>query len=386
MLQFSYFLSPALVRHYGNRKVVATTFSVLHRLAWVPLMLLLYVDWTPPVKHALLVLTLLCANACAVVAQNAWFSWMTDLIPPTIRGSYYGRRNAFLGLTSLITLFLGSQVLSFFREQGLGPAGYTICFSTAVASALFAARMLWRQFEPRTASVPKISLQDVYRLTKAKPLMWDYIRFAALWQFSLGLGAAFFGIHMVKVLKMTPAEMGYQGLVASVTALIGSRIWGKARDRVGDRAIVVTSGLLIGAHVWIWMPSREGFLLPVWIVSVVGGFFWAGFNISSFSWPQKLCGKADRQYTFGFLGLLSGPGFVLGSIMGGALTTYLPEVLFHIGSFEVLHYHLVFSLSSLGRILAILLLAHWSLAYDRNTRTIRKCFTDSFGAMCASPR
>ena len=384
LLQLSYLLSPYLVRRYGQRKKVTLTFSILHRLAWVPLIALLYTDWEPPMKQVLMVLTLLGANACAVVAANAWFSWMTDLIPPAIRGAYYGRRNAYLGLTSLVTLFFGSQLLSYFRSLDLGAAGYTICFSVAVASALFAARMLARQYEPKAEPVSNLSFGDLFRLTKTRPLLWEYIRFTTLWQFSLGVGAAFFGIHMVKVLKMSPAEMGYQALVASVTALIGSRIWGRARDRVGDRAVLVTTGLLIAAHVWIWMPSTKDFMLPVWAVSVVGGFVWSGFNIAAFSWPQELCGTANRQYTFGLLNLLSGPGFVVGSLLGGALTTFLPEVLFRIGTFEVLHYHLVFALSSVGRGAAVLLLAKWSLVYDRRFRSVKKCFADSLQAIRSS--
>jgi MFS family permease len=383
IVQFCFLLSPWLVRKLQARKPVAGFFAFAHRLSWVMLIVLLFVDWTPQVKHTLMIITLLFSNACAVIAHNAWFSWMTDLIPAAIRGSYYGRRNAYMGITSLVSLFLGSQILSAFHQEGQGPIGYTICFLAAILSAVFAVRIILRQFEPSLTHVPKVTLQELHRMFLDRPLLKEYIWFFTLWQFSLGVAAAFFGVHMVKVLKMTPAQMGYFAIFSSITALLGSGFWGRARDRVGDRTVLIASGILIFFHVWIWMPAQEGFLLPIWIVCVLGGFGWAGFNIAAFSWPQKLCGGVDRQYAFGLIGLFSGPGFVLGSLLGGALTTYLPAVLFHIGDFEVLHYHLVFAISTLGRGLAVALIAHWSHERGHGARPMGRCLLDSFRAMRA---
>jgi MFS family permease len=329
----------------------------------------------------LLTLTLLGANACAVIATNAWFSWMTDLIPPTIRGAYYGRRNSYLGFTSLVTLFLGSQILSYCRAEGYGPFGYTICFSVAIVSALFAGFTLRRQHEPEVKPPPRIKFADLYRITKSRPLLMDYIRFFSIWQFSLGVSAAYFGVYMVKGLDMNPAMMGYQALIASFMALLGSRIWGRARDRIGDRAVLVSSGLVICLNVWIWLIPVRGFLLPVWILSVFAGFGWAGFNVATFNWPQELCGEEDRQYTFGVLGMLSGPAFVAGSLLGGALTTYLPEVLFHLGPLQFNSYMFVFVCSTVGRTIALILLCRWTRRHDPELRGFWRCIWDSFGAM-----
>ena len=381
LVTFSYFLSPILVRKLKYRKPVAVFFSVAHRSAWLILIMLLYLDLTPGMKQFLMILTLFGSNICAVIAGNAWYSWMTDLVPAAIRGSYYGRRNFYLGIASLSALFIGSHVLTWFRSLGLGRSGYTICFSVAVASALFAGRILSKQYEPEPKPVSPMSLRKLFQIMKGKPQLCDYIKFASIWQFALGISAAFFGVHMVKVLKMSPAEMGYQTLISSAAVLISSRLWGRARDRVGDRAVIISSGTLIALHVWIWMFAREGFLWPVWTTSIVGGFFWAGFNLSAFNWPQKLCGTANRQYTYGLLGLFSGPCFMIGSLLGGVLTTVLPQTLFKIGSFEVLHFHLVFALSSVGRLISVIYISRKSMTYDRTGRSILQAIKDSFKQM-----
>lgn len=381
-LQFTYFLSPILVRRLKFRKPVVVTFLVAHRLSWIFLILLLFLDMTPGKKQLVMLLTLLFANACAVIAGNAWFSWMTDLVPASIRGSYYGRRNVFLGITSMTTLLLGTQALTYFRASGNGRIGYTICFSVAIVSALFAAWVMSRQHEPvMKKPVPRMTLSQLYSAVQNNLFLQHFLKFFFFWQFSMGLAAAFFGVHMVKVLKMSPAQMGYQTLVASACALIGSRLWGRVMDRVGERAVVLACGGLISLHVWIWIPAQEGFLWPVWITSIAGGFFWAGYNIALFSWLQRICGTEERQYTYGLVGLVTGPAFVIGSLIGGTLTTIMPQTLFSIGTFEFLHFHLIFAISALGRGMAIQWMSTKSMSFTKNKWTVTKAICESFTKM-----
>lgn len=377
LVQFSYFLSPMLVRRLKYRKPVAVFFFTAHRLAWLILIALLYVDCSLKCKQILLVLTLLGANCCAVIAGNAWFSWMTDLVPAAIRGSYYGRRHAYLGITSMTTLFIGTQVLTYFRRVDMARSAYTICFAVAIASALFAARIMNRQYEPKMKPVPKMSLSKLIETVRGNIPLRNFIQFFVVWQLSMGVSAAFFGVQMVRLLKMSPAQMGYQTLVASLAALVGSRLWGRAMDEVGERAVTLASGFLIALHVWFWLPAQEGFLTPIWVTSVLGGFSWAGFNIAIFSWLQRICGEEERQYTYGMLGAFSGPGFMLGSLMGGLLTTVIPQTLFTLNTFAVTHFHLVFVLSSVGRMCAIFWIAKKSLRFGRDDRRVFRCLLDS---------
>lgn len=379
--QFMYFLSPMLVRRLRYRKPVSLFFSVTHRASWIVLIVLLYVDWPVAVKLSLMVLVLLFSNICAVIANNSWFSWMADLVPASLRGSYYGRRNAYLGLTSMITLLVGAKILHWSKQIAIPEAGYTMVFSIAIVSAVFGAFMMARQYEPNSPNVPPMSFRRLIDTVRSYPQMLIFIKFYCIWQFSLGLSSALFGVHMVKELKMSPAEMGLMSFVTSTMALLGSRFWGRAVDQVGDRAILITSGMMVAMHVWCWMPATQDRMWPVWVTAVLGGFSWAGFNIVIFSWPQRLCGNEDRQYTYGLAGFFSGPSFVIGSMCGGLLTTYMPHVLFHIGNYEFLHFHLAFILSSLGRLMAVLLIALWSFKYDRYGRPIVRCFVDSFRAM-----
>ncbi|MCB9767090.1 MAG: hypothetical protein H6751_01040 [Candidatus Omnitrophica bacterium] len=384
-LQFCAFLAPAFVRRLKARKPVALYFSFTYRFAWVVLILLMYLDLFPGQRVHLMMLTLFLSNVCIVIASNAYFSWMADLVPPTIRGSYYGRRNTYLGFTSMVTLFIGSQVLSYFEGEGNMHIGFTLCFAVAVASAMVSSFWLNRQYEPMVEPVHSLTVAKVRAMVQESPLLKRYIVFYSIWQYGLGAGAAFFGVYMVKVLEMTPAQMGYQALIASVASIIGSRLWGRARDRVGDRAVLLASGLFVAINASFWVGARHGFLWPVWILSMGAGFSWAGYNIVAFSWPQKFCQRKDNFYAAALIGFFSGPAFLAGSLTGGVLTTYLPQVLARIGEFEFMHYHLVFALSAGIRGLAIFIMTGWSKPYVHSPRTLTRCITDSLSAM-ATPK
>ena len=353
------FLSPMLVRRLRSRMAVVRTFALLHRAAWLVLVALLFLDLSPQVKQILLVLTLLLANGAAVVAGNAWLAWMADLVPPSIRGSYYGRRNAALGAVSLAMMLAGSYVLTWWGGRGEIEIGFACCFLFAVASALIAARTLGRQFEP---AAPRPTMPRTVRQTFAEvwrlPGVRRASRFIVLWQFCIGLSAAYFGAHMVRVLEMSPFEMGLFGVIQSVAALLATPFWGRLDRKLGSEAVLAGSGLLIGLHILPWLASSPGLIWPVYLVGVLGGFAWAGFNLSWFNYTQML-GPADlRQHTFGVIGFFQGTSFFTGSILGGLVLLVLPAHLlpWSVGPWTFVNYFLIFGLSALGRLIAVTLL------------------------------
>lgn len=357
LTQVLFLFSPVLVRRLNRRKPVVVVFALAHRMAWLVLIAIMFFDWSPAVRHVLIIIVLFLGNGCAVIAGNAWLGWMADLVPASIRGAYYGRRNVYLGVTSLMALLIGSWVLTAAGHWGDRRIGYAICFGTAVVSALFSAWILTRQHEPPLTPLVRWTWARLWVESLKNERFKRYLSFMTVWQFSLGLSAAFFGVHMVRVLKMTPAQMGLQALIGSTMALTATRIWARPLDRLGSKAVLVSSGILVALHVWIWFAAKPGFLWPVWLTVIAGGFAWSGFNLATFNWPQVMTRPSQRQYALGLLGSVSGLTFVFASLIGGTLTTVLPTTLFRVGQFEFLHYHLLFALSALGRLSAILFLA-----------------------------
>jgi len=353
------FLSPMLVRRLRSRMAVVRSFALGHRLAWLVLVILLLVDLPQPAKQGLLVLTLLLSNAAAVVAGNAWLAWMADLVPPSIRGSYYGRRNTTLGAVSLSAMLVGSYVLTWFKQRGDIEVGFAACFIFAVAAALVAARMLGRQYEP-VPPVPKFrrsfteNFAEVWRF----PGVPAACRFIGVWQFGLGLSAAYFGAHMVRVLLMSPFQMGLFAVITSISALLATPFWGRMDRRYGSPTVLAGSGLVIALHILPWLTSSAAYVWPIFIVSVAGGIAWAGFNLSWFNYTSSLGPSDLRQHTVGVVGFVQGTAFFVGSILGGVVLSMLPHQLlpWEIGPWVFVNYFLIFAISVVLRLVALWLL------------------------------
>ncbi|MFI4861877.1 MAG: MFS transporter [Phycisphaerales bacterium JB063] len=354
------FFSPVLVRRLRSRKRVVVGFALAHRVAWLALAVLLFVDLPGPAKQGLMVLTLLLSNAAAVVAGNAWMAWMADLVPASLRGSYYGRRNAALGVVSLAMLLLGSYVLTWFEKRGQIETGFAVCFIFAVIAALVAARTLGRQMEPPVPSQSRPQpIRQLFAEVWRTPGVPQAARFILCWQFCLGFSAAYFGAHMVRVLQMTPFEMGLLGVITSISALLAMPTWGRLDRKLGSNTVLAGSGLLIGLHVLPWLASSASMVWPVYLVGAIGGFAWAGFNLSWFNYTQALGPPELRQHTFGVIGFFQGSSFFVGSILGGLLLSLLPARLlpWEIGPWSFVNYFLIFAISAVGRLLSLRLLA-----------------------------
>jgi len=83
-VQFTYFLSPLLVRRMRRRKPVVLGFAIAHRASWGFLILLLYTGWSSTTREMLMVLVLLLANVCAVLpATRGTPGWPTSCRRPS---------------------------------------------------------------------------------------------------------------------------------------------------------------------------------------------------------------------------------------------------------------------------------------------------------------
>ncbi|MCX8035474.1 MAG: MFS transporter [Candidatus Sumerlaeia bacterium] len=355
--QIAFILSPWVVRRLNGRRPVVVWFSLASRLAWALLIAYVFLPLSPGLRQALLVATLLLSNISLVVAGNAWLGWMADLVPVGIRGAFYGRRNVYLWIAAMVSVFLGAQALTLGDWFGDRRIGYVLCFGIASLAAMVSAYVLSHQYEPPLAAMTHPSRRRMWAHLLSNVPFTRYLQYSVVWQFSVGLAEAFFAVHMVRVLKMSPAQMGVQALISALMAVVSVRAWGRALDRAGSKAVLMTTGLIVALHVWLWCVARPDMLWPVWLAAVLAGFAWSGYNLAAFNWPQLMTGSAERQHALGLLNSVSGLTYLAAALLGGAASTLLPQTLFHIGPYEVVHFHMLFAVSAIGRLTAIVVFA-----------------------------
>jgi len=146
-----------LLERTGKRKALTLVTSGLSRLLWVAIILLplsLFSSFSDSRSWAMVAIV---ALSTFFIAMNntVWLSWLGDLIPPRLRGRYFGRRNMVIAAVGMTVPLAGSAFIdtwqSWFHPQA--PGGFLIVFSVGIICGLAALVVQWRM--PEMPLVPR---------------------------------------------------------------------------------------------------------------------------------------------------------------------------------------------------------------------------------------
>jgi MFS family permease len=173
-----------------------------------------------------------------------------------------------------------------------------------------------------------------------------------VWNFAIGISAAFFAPHMINNLEMSFTLISIYSSIAALVAIALNKPWGVLIDRFGCRPVVIICCFAISFVPLIWLlPAKN----TIWILIpevVFSGAFWSGFNLAAFNMPIAYSPREDRIIYLGVFSVLTGLGFFIASILGGLLAHIWVNFEFHVGSYDIINYHLLFVLSGVLRFLA----------------------------------
>jgi MFS family permease len=312
-----------LTRIHGNRRTALWTIGVARQLP----ILLAALPWLPvpeSTQQAILLAVAAASSLLAVAGNNAWTSWMGELVPDRMRGRYFGRRTAFCALGSTLGA-LGAGLALDHARPGQG-AGLVLSL-LALASCGFGAvtvLLLARQHEPHPHLVaPEPTLEDALR-PWTEMAARRALSFHVMWAAASGLSAAFYPIHMIANLRMGFACMAlYNGAIAAARMLTAP-LWGRAIDRVGARPVLVACCFGLCFSPFVWLFAREGFLWPLAFDAIACGILLAGQGLASFSLPLNLSSRGTRPFHLAAFGAAGGIATGVASVAGGALAHVLP--------------------------------------------------------------
>jgi MFS family permease len=311
-------------RRVGGRRAALWTVGV-GRQCVLPLACLPFLPLELHVKQAVFLACAFTSAALGVAGNNAWTSWMGDLVPGTVRGRYFGRRTALCAFAAICA----SLTAGFVLDCGRNPrqAGLALCALTLVACATGAVTtlLLRRQHEPRRATPPQATplheaLAPIHD-ARARSLL----AFQLAWSAAGGIAAAFYPLHMIGNLRMGFARMALYTAAVAAFRMLAAPLWGFAMDRGGARPVLVSSAFALGLSPLLWIFATEGRLWPLAIDAALSGAANAGLSLATFSLPIALSRPSTRSFYVGALAATGGLAAGIGSAAGGAFVKFLPE-------------------------------------------------------------
>jgi hypothetical protein len=331
--QFFHLFGAYVVELTAARKTIAVGTLTVGRVIYSLLIFLPFAAFLGGAKVSVLLIVIAVAAALAMSGSNAWISWMGDLIPEQFRGRYFGTRNRYLMVVTVVLSLAGGKFLG--------------------AGVLFAlVAFLFLVLQP---SVPmkKARTGRFWRLL-AEPFRDRNYRsmllFFAIFYGGVGFSIPFFNPHMIKNLDMSYLEIGVFSVTVSLSAFAAYRFWGTAIDRVGNRSVLIICTVIIISIPLFWLTPQVGAIWPVWLIGVWTGIGWSGFNLTAFNLPIVLSPRGNRSFYLAVYSSATGLAVFVSGTLGGLLANSLAGMETSINGYGLVNYHVIFVISAVLRL------------------------------------
>jgi MFS family permease len=309
-----------LVHTLGSRKQLVLIVVFLQAVLWMPILLIPHftLDYRVWCLIILFTLSMLCSN----LANPAWGSWISQLVPQDSRGRYFGFRTQVLVLTTLAFTVLGGVVLKLFSANVL--LGFALLFGGAMLARFISWHFLRKINEPHLPNTQaKFKLSRLLKEARFANLR-KYTVFVAGINFATNLAAPFFVVYMLRELGFNYITFMVVIGCATLGNFLSLSFWGSYADRTGNRRVLMLTSWLIPLIPLLWVINHNlYFLIPVQLLS---GFAWAGFTLASTNFLYDATPAEERVVCISCFNVANGLALSLGAFIGGYLVTHLPPL------------------------------------------------------------
>jgi MFS family permease len=259
-----------------------------------------------------------------VLGNNAWTSWMGELVPRRIRGRYFGRRAGLCTAGGALASAGGGLLLDWARPRGLEGAALAALEVVACGVGITTAILMARQHDPSPlVEVPPRSLRPAFRPFTDRSVR-GLVAYLASWNLAVGVAGSFFSLHMLQNLRMGFTLIALHGATLAVARVLAAPMWGRAIDRLGARPVLATCSFGIAAIPAIWLFATPARLWPLAFDAILAGVLWGGHSLATFSLPLSVTPKRGRPHYLAAFSLTSGVSFSLATALAGACAGALP--------------------------------------------------------------
>lgn len=334
-----------------SRRLYCCWIYGLARSVWLLLAIGIgWMCWHQIDARALLVWTLgitFISHALGALGSAAWLSWMAVLVPRRLRGRYFGLRNSAANLTNLISIPLMGLFIS--TWWGGSIQGYGIILGLGIVAGLIslAFQCLMIDVDPQilhhesdtTASTSspdakppdqkiyqkhsqKTSQESSSSISSYSPII--FIIYFVLWTFSVNLSAPFFNLYLLDSLGFEISQVTLYNSLSAGANLLLLMVWGKLADRIGNRSLLLTVGVLVAITPLLWLGTGAN-PVSIWLwfplLHMLGGGTWAAIDLCTNNLQLDIAPLKGQSGYFGLVAAVGGLSGAAGTIAGGFLAS-----------------------------------------------------------------
>lgn len=358
-----------LIEATGRRKIIFLIALYFQRLMWIPLAFvpaLIFRNHGSAAAMAVFLSMMFLMFTGNAVGGPAWVGWMSDMVPPKIRGTYFSRRRQW-GLASAIP---AAWLAGWFLDQHATTdpqSAMRWCAVVFVVACFFGTLDIFTfHFVRDIPTTPKKG-SDLLSAWREPLHNRSYLVFAGfvgvLW-FAVSFMGQFTTLFIMDRLGQAKGlnQLTQMMLIISpwAAALLFSGIWGKAADRMGKRPLLITAGLGLVPVALGWCFVTQDRIWLGYLLSFLGGALWAGVDIVNFNIVLEFSGSAGKNGAKGgtaYMGVNSvivNTAGCLGGLSAGTIAEWLKDLHWNIALIgDFTYFHVLFLLSAVLRLAAV---------------------------------
>lgn len=352
-------VSSYLLERGYSRKPLSIWTTFFCRLLWIPIILvplLFSYSWTLKLTALLIGLS----NLLASLSMTAWLSWMQSLVPLSLRGKYFGNRNAVTGTFTMVATLAGGFFLDHWKSL-FGPknlVGFLTVFAVAALLGQFSLWILHKVPDrPRINWGKTATFGRDLLLPLKDPNFRSFTLFVTAWNFAANLAVPFFTVYMLEDLRLSYSLVSFFWVLITITNLLSVPWWGRLSDRFGNQPLVYMAAIVAATFPLFYLfttPTRYFFILLT--VNLLAGIFWGGVILCSFNLMLKLAPPEKSSVYVAVHSTFTGLVAAIAPLIGGALTKIFAPWILVLGPLTLHGLHFLFLLSSLLRFASLPLL------------------------------
>lgn len=286
------------------------------------------------------------------ISETAYFPWVGEFVPNSVRGKYTAMSNIFSALVGFVSVWVAGQILGHFE----GVMGFMVLFA---AGALSGYLSVWAStFIPGGAA----------EVEEAKRSLTTAIRDPDNRRYLFGVGlvtlgtvpiAAFLPLFMQEYGGLSSANVVQLQMGSLLGMLLSSYLWGWAADRFGSKPVMQTGGwlLVLMPVLWWLVPRMSTYTLGIALcVAFLQGMAALGWGIGAgrllFVTIVPASMKMDYMAVyFAWVGVVSGSS----QFVGGAILDASRNLAGSVGGITLNPYVPLFAMAIVLPLLATLL-------------------------------
>jgi len=318
-----------LVEKIRNRRSIVLFTAGLSRLCWLLIALIPFL-FSEQIGLAVLLGAMIAASAFGAISGCSWNSWMRDLIPQNILGSFFSKRMRIATGVGIALSLLAAVYLDLWRKllANYEIYGYSILFLLGVGAGALGVYFLAQTPEKR---MPTTEQKTGILKLLAQPFKDENFRkliaFMCSWNFAVNLAGPFFMVYMLRRLGLSMSFIIALSIISQVLNFTFLKIWGKYTDRFSNKSVLAICGPLFILSILAWtfttMPEKYFLTIPLLvIIHIVMGLSSAGVSLASGNIGLKLAPQGQATAYLAANTIVNSVAAGIAPILGGKFADF----------------------------------------------------------------